>query len=303
LSRTLDDDFDDEPGGGLDLETGSAVGHGGGGAATSYGGGGLDFDDDLEDAPAGSLELDVPQAPAAPQVPDLALPQSRPSGQMAAVHVPARPSGQMAAVRPSGQMAAVRPSGPMAAVRPSGQMAAVHVPARPSGPMAAVQPPVRPSGSMAAVGPASQGRAAAPPAAPSSGGSLDGAVTSVGAGAPPSTPDMGGDASPGPASQPGLGGPTGPTPAAMIAKYPPAPAAWWQAPGYAIKVTMRQLELRQDLTSLRRRRSADVPLYEAALTAYEPRPYRLGLGLTAALSTVLLVLFFSPVIKRFFFND
>src|SRR5947199_404141 len=63
--------------------------------------------------------------------------------------------------------------------------------------------------------------------------------------------------------------PEPPNHAATIAKYPAPPHAIWQAPVYAIKVILRQFELRQDLESLRRRRSPDVPLYEAALRAYE----------------------------------
>src|SRR5690606_30515441 len=70
--------------------------------------------------------------------------------------------------------------------------------------------------------------------------------------------------------------------AAVVAKYPPPPQAIWQAPIYACKVLYRQLELRQDLESLRRRRSPDVPLYEAALRAHDPKAYSLGLAITCA---------------------
>ena len=89
------------------------------------------------------------------------------------------------------------------------------------------------------------------------------------------------------------------TAAAVIAKYPDPPEQIWRAPKYALQVLWRQFELRNDLESLRRRRSPDVPLYEAALKAYDPRTFTLGLAIDIAIVVVCTVLFFMPVILRF----
>lgn len=68
---------------------------------------------------------------------------------------------------------------------------------------------------------------------------------------------------------------------------------------YAVRVALRQIELRTDLESLRRRRSPDVPLYEAALEAYEPKTFRLGMAMSCAALTLATFIFFLPVILRF----
>jgi hypothetical protein len=64
-------------------------------------------------------------------------------------------------------------------------------------------------------------------------------------------------------------------------------------------VVLRQLELRTDLESLRRRRSPDVPLYEAALKAYEPKTFRLGMAINCAALALATFIFFLRVIIRF----
>lgn len=129
---------------------------------------------------------------------------------------------------------------------------------------------------------------APPPPAPSSG-----RMPAV-----PSSPDLGAAAAPAPAPPP-------PKPqdqaALRIANYPPVPEKVWEAPRYAVRVLLRQVELRQDLESLRRKRSPDVGLYERALTAHDARMYRLGLAITGAAVFVAMILFFMPVIKRFAF--
>ena len=89
--------------------------------------------------------------------------------------------------------------------------------------------------------------------------------------------------------------------ARRIANYPPPPAKVWQAPSYAVRVLWRRFELRQDLASLRRRRSRDVALYERALTMHDPRAYATGLVIAGALLLLATILFFMPVIKRFAF--
>ena len=66
-----------------------------------------------------------------------------------------------------------------------------------------------------------------------------------------------------------------------------------------MKVLWRQFELRQDLTSLRNRRSPDVPLYERALRAYDPKTFALGLAITCAGLALASFIFFLPVILRF----
>lgn len=87
-------------------------------------------------------------------------------------------------------------------------------------------------------------------------------------------------------------------PAAIIARYPHPPATGWEAPLYAARVLWRQFELRQDLASLRKRRSPDVPLFERALTAYDAKRFKFGLLLLCTAFTIASLAFFSPVIVR-----
>ena len=79
--------------------------------------------------------------------------------------------------------------------------------------------------------------------------------------------------------------PPKPDAAAIIARYPdpPEPNQLWLMPVYACRVVVRQFELRMDLTSLRRRRSPDVGLYERALKVYDPRSFFIGLAITGAI--------------------
>jgi hypothetical protein len=95
----------------------------------------------------------------------------------------------------------------------------------------------------------------------------------------------------------------GPDPAALIARFPVAPTKVWEMPVYAVKVLLRQLELRQDLTSLRRRRSPDVPLYERALRTHDAKTFTIGLALAGAAFAVACFLFFLPVLFRFLRAD
>ena len=94
-----------------------------------------------------------------------------------------------------------------------------------------------------------------------------------------------------------------PSAAAVIAKYPDPPTEVWRAPKYAIQILLRQFELRSELESLRRRRSPDVPLYEAALRVYDAKTFRLGMAINVAIFVVATVIFFSPVILRFMRAD
>ncbi|HVH46787.1 MAG TPA: hypothetical protein VM925_30805, partial [Labilithrix sp.] len=103
---------------------------------------------------------------------------------------------------------------------------------------------------------------------------------------------------PPPPSEP-VAPPRAPDPAALIARYPAPPAKVWETPAYAMKVLWRQLELRQDLASLRKKRSPDVPLYERALTVHDGKTFALGLVITLAGFTVATFVFFLPVILRF----
>jgi hypothetical protein len=93
--------------------------------------------------------------------------------------------------------------------------------------------------------------------------------------------------------------PAKPTAAAVIAKYPAPPVGIAHTPMYAARVVMRQLELRSELESLRRRRSPDVPLYEAALRAYDAKTFRLGMAINCAALALATFIFFLPVIIRF----
>jgi len=145
---------------------------------------------------------------------------------------------------------------------------------------AAAPPPVAPS---------SSGKMpAAPPAAASSSGRF--------AVAPDSSPDVA-DAPPEPPPPPSAHD----LAAVKIANFPPAPEKVWQAPKYALQVLYRQFELRQDLESLRRKRSPDVGLYERALKSHDPKMYKTGLAITGVAIFVATLLFFMPVIKRFAF--
>lgn len=67
------------------------------------------------------------------------------------------------------------------------------------------------------------------------------------------------------------------------------PATIWSTPFYAARVIMRRRSLRADLASARRRRSADVGLYEASLRAADDDAVRNGLTFTAALFTFAMV--------------
>ena len=263
MSRTLGDDFEDDgPGlGSLDLEKGSQTG-GMGGGASSYDGGNMDFEDPFaEEATGGPLELDLP------------------SGSATAMRSGAPPAGGRSA-----------PPQPPTAPPPGGRSAPPQGPPVPNlsfGPPPGMPPPA----------PVSSSQRSIPPVVPSSQRSL----------APPhdSSPHV---SSP-PSSHPGFpAGSHAPTPmpssrptaaATMIAKYPDPPEQIWRAPKYALQVLWRQFELRNDLESLRRRRSPDVPLYEAALQAYDPRTFKLGLAIDVAILVVCTVLFFMPVILRF----
>jgi len=85
----------------------------------------------------------------------------------------------------------------------------------------------------------------------------------------------------------------------LIARYPTPPDKIWEAPVYAIRVMLRQLELRQDLASLKKKRSPDVPLYERALRTHDAKTLMVGLAITGAALFVLTFMFFLPVMLRF----
>ncbi|MDF2696396.1 MAG: hypothetical protein K0S65_4779, partial [Labilithrix sp.] len=73
----------------------------------------------------------------------------------------------------------------------------------------------------------------------------------------------------------------------------------WGSPAYAVKVLLRQFELRQDLASLKKRRSPDVPLYERALRTHDAKTFTVGLAILCAGLTIATFVFFLPVILRF----
>ena len=81
--------------------------------------------------------------------------------------------------------------------------------------------------------------------------------------------------------------------------FPPAAREGLGAPVYAMKVRWRQFELRQDLASLRNRRSPDVLLYERALRTHDAKTFALGLAITCAGLALASFVFFLPVILRF----
>jgi hypothetical protein len=289
LSRELNDDFDenDLPSGSLDLEKGS--GQVGAGAPSTYGTDGIDFDDDLygnDDAGANkALELDLPNAPpgAAPppgspmDVPDLAFDAAPQRGRSGHHPAPAAPPP-----RSSGSLQAVRTSGTHPGTGQSGHHpAAGGIPSAPPSSSRGV------SGGQASPPPGEEGHHGFAPPAPSSASGLD---------------DPSGPHSAPTAAMPPMGPPK-PTAAAVIAKYPAPPTKITQAPIYTVRVILRQLELRTDLESLRRRRSPDVPLYEAALRAYDTKTFRLGMAINCAVLAIATFIFFLPVMIRFIRAD
>lgn len=107
-----------------------------------------------------------------------------------------------------------------------------------------------------------------------------------------------------PASSQGWNRPVAPAdPAALIARFPTPPTKMWEAPLYAMRVLYRQLELRQDLESLRRKRSPDVALYERALKTHDSKTFTVGLAITCAGLAIASFIFFLPVILRFMRAD
>lgn len=284
MSRTLNDDFDDDdlPGGSLDLEKGSA--QVGGGVASSYGGdSGMDFDDDLDGSPGAALELDMPHDPRGGRSHQPPAPSKAPAPPQALSGAPGVPDLAFDAIPPPSSRDPARTSG---AHRPAGASGAPG--------------PAGPSGK-----PGASGSSPALPPSPQSSGSLQRHAAPAGgapesSGALPAAPHSSGqyarmDAVP--------AEPAKPNHAAIIGKYPPPPAKIWQSPMYAVKVVMRQFEIRSDLESLRRRRSPDVPLYEAALRSYDAKSFRLGLALNIAAFTIATLIFFMPVFLRFLRND
>lgn len=263
--RTLDTDFDDEPLGELTLDSASSGAAGSGRSvaaahASSYDGGGATFDDDLfGGGEGGELELDIP----APTSGAVLVAGKGPRGL--AAEEPFDPVLDLAPPPPSSRRDGVP------AARPSGS----HPMPGNSGTLPAARGP-------APGDPASQPSSPALPAAPSS-GNLPASMPEP----PPSAP----------AAKPA---PPPPDPGAVfVARYPSAPGSIVDMPGYACKVVLRQVELRRDLESLRRRRSPDVPLYEAALAAYDGRAYKIGLAITCTAVVLGTLVLFSPVIARF----
>lgn len=295
MSRTLNDDFDDDDADGdsrgpLDLEKGSAqVGAGG---VSSYGGdSGMDFDDGLDGDEAGAaLELDIPGGGRSHQPPAPSKAPAPPQGMSGA------PGAQAPHGVPDLAFDAVPPSS-----RDAARTSGAHRPAGASGAPAPAGPPGAPGS-----------HPALPPSPQSSGSLRAHASGGESSGALPQAPHSSGqyprtDGSPG--SDPRIAAhgapaePARPNHAATIGKYPPPPAAIWQSPIYAVRVIMRQFEIRSDLESLRRRRSPDVPLYEAALRSYDAKSFRLGLAINIAAFTVATLIFFMPVFLRFLRND
>ncbi|MBX3189898.1 MAG: hypothetical protein KF819_22925 [Labilithrix sp.] len=214
----------------------------------------------------GGLDFDDDEAPASGSL-ELDLPRGQPHVSAPPPQAPSRAPGSDPGLVPDLAMPpAPVSSRPNVSVRPSGSMAAPrtsgHAPAMPPAPTSSH--------------PRSLGPAPIPSAPPSSRGS----VVPAGASAQPPPPSR-------------------PDPAAVVAKYPSPPDKMWQTPRYALRVLWRQLELRSDLESLRRRRSPDVALYEAALRAYEPKTFRVGMAITCAGLALATILFFMPVILRF----
>ncbi len=268
-------------GGGLDLSRGgSMASHASGPSAYSGGGLSLGDDDDpfADDGPQNALELDLPSSHTA-----------NAPRQVAGAPVPA--ASQPAPVPPSSVPDLVLPTKPAAKDPPSSPQPrapqsdpALHAAGPPSDPALRAQHP-QSNPALRASPPASDPALHARP--------------------PASDPAL--RASP-PASDPALQSqpqihqvapPRPQDPAALIARYPVPPEKVWEAPAYALKVLWRQLELRQDLATLRKRRSPDVRLYERALQTHDEKTFALGLAITCAGLAFATFVFFLPVILRF----
>lgn len=306
------------PGGALDLETGGQVG--GGAAASTYGGGSsLDLDDGFDDAPAdlgAALELDLPggarQHGASAREAGGAIDSSASAGPFSPAGEPPGISGPGGHVVPELAFDAAPSSRKPALGAPPAQREGAAPPPSSSGALPArtsgAHGPAGASGALPAARTSGPHAAAAPPSSSASGGyppappSSSGGLGPYGNAGPPSAPGS----SPGaPGSSPGSAPGMAPRrdAAAVIARYPAPPEQILGAPRYAIRVLLRQLELRTELESLRRRRSPDVKLYEGALRAYEPRTFKLGVAINCAALVIATFIFFLPVIIRFMRAD
>lgn len=259
MSRTLGDDFEDDGPGLGSLDLEKGSQSGG------IGGGASSYD-------TGNMDFDDPFAD---DVPAGALELDLPSGSATALRSGA-PGAHHSSAPASPSAPPQGPPVPNLSFGPPGA-------GRASGPAPGMAPPA----------PVSSSQRSIPPVVPSSQRSLA-----------PTMNDSGPHMSSPPSSPPGFpvashAPPARSTAAAVIAKYPDPPEQIWRAPKYALQVIWRQFELRNDLESLRRRRSPDVPLYEAALGAYDPKTFKLGLAIDIAILVVCTVLFFMPVILRF----
>ncbi|MBX3202084.1 MAG: hypothetical protein KF850_31990 [Labilithrix sp.] len=252
------------------------------GGPSAYAGGGMAFGDDdpfADDVPQGALELDLPSSHTANA--PRSIPAERPQGPPGSVPDLALPAPSQPRLAPS--VSGAPPSSPSFSGAP------------PSSPSFSGAPPSSPS--LSGAPPSSPSLSGAPPSSPSL------------SGPPRSHPSVSG-APPGPPPPPGssrvaahVAVTAPPDPAAMIARFPRPPAKVWEAPVYAMKVLWRQLELRQDLASLRKRRSPDVALYERALTTHDTKTFTIGLAITCAGLTIATLIFFLPVILRFMRAD
>ncbi len=287
IGRTVEtgggwDDDDDGLGGGLELSRGGSFAtHSSGPSAYSGGGLSLGDDDPFADdgLQGGALELDLPSSHTAnaPRSIGPAAENAGSAAEAAAGAVPdlVLPNKPQPSRAPQSEPSLQSPRGPQS--EPSLQPPRVPQ-SEPS-----LQPPRVPQSE----------RSLQPPRSPASGGQLPGEPSS-------------GASGPAPTSQPALALGAAPSsrggadPAlAMIARYPVAPEKIWEAPAYALKVLWRQFELRQDLASLRKKRSPDVPLYERALRTHDAKTFALGLAITCAGLAVASFIFFLPVILRF----
>jgi len=264
MSRTLSDDFDEDDSPGGGPSLDLEKGRPTGAGGMASSSTGYD---------SGGIDFDDDDDGPARGALELDLPQGSATALRSAAPGPPPPAGGRSAP-PGGPAVPDLAFGPPPSSRSSG--------AHP----AAAPPPSSSQSSIPSVVPSSQRSLA-----PHDGGGHSQAPASGGGGHPA--------ASLAPAPAP----PARPTAAAVIAKYPAAPAKVWQAPKYAIQILLRQFELRSELESLRRRRSPDVPLYEAALQAYDPKTFRLGMTLNAAILAIATFVFFLPVILRFMRAD
>lgn len=87
-------------------------------------------------------------------------------------------------------------------------------------------------------------------------------------------------------------------PARLLAGFGATPRGPVEVAAYAFRVHRRLKELRQEREIARQRKPHEVPLYDAALKAYDERAYAGGLAILGSMGVFALLLFLLPLVLR-----